>query len=152
MSIARTATALCLLLMACSSTNEDPSTCDVPAGDCYRSGMERQGSQSIVRLLEASPGPPERGDFNVWTLEVTDLDGNPMENISVRVDPTMPSHGHGTTPLPTVTALEGTDTQYEARPLNLFMPGLWQIRVYIEGLGEDPESIDSVDFEFWIES
>ena len=105
-----------------------------------------------VRLLEANPGPPERGDFNVWTLQVEETTGATIENLTVMVDPTMPAHGHGTTPLPTVTPIEGTRDQFDVRPLNLFMPGLWQIRVHVGATIGGNEVNESVDFEFWIES
>ena len=145
-------TALCLSLLGCGSDEHADSTCTVPAGDCYVDGMEKSDGQVRVRLVEANPGPPERGDFNRWLLEVTDLEGRPINDITVGVDPTMPAHGHGTTPLPTVTAVEGMPGQFEASPLNLFMPGLWQIRVRVTGPGEEPLIDAFVDFEFWIES
>jgi len=144
--------AMCTLLGACGSTMDDEQGCQAPAGDCYVDGMEKSSSQIRVRLIEASPGPPERGDFNHWLLEITDLEGQPIDGIYIRVDPTMPSHGHGTMPLPTATPVEEIPGQYAVQPLNLFMPGLWQIRVHVTGPGDEPEFQDFVDFEFWIES
>ena len=72
--------------------------------------------------------------------------------VDLRVEPTMPAHGHGTTPVPTVTPVEGQPGTFDIRPLNLFMPGLWQIRIVVSMEVGGAAVEDTMDFEFWIES
>lgn len=116
-----------------------------PAGDTYVAGMEKVGAAGAlqVRLKEARPGPPEIGD-NTWILEVLDMQGESMPGCTVEVDPRMPAHGHGTNKEATITETAGT---YEVTPLDLFMPGLWEVPFTVTC----GAVVDDVMFEFWIE-
>ena len=101
-----------------------------------------------MRIASAVPDPPIRSDVNTWRFEVLDNLGEPLDGCTIEVEPTMPAHGHGTTPAPTVTPVDGTAGTYEARPLNLFMPGEWHIAVRLRC----GSTVDEVVFVVPIES
>ncbi|MCA9541584.1 MAG: FixH family protein [Myxococcales bacterium] len=139
------------LLTACddeSTTTADGGGGAPPQGETYAAGMAKATDAVTVVLVEAVPGPPIRGDSNVWTLALQDAEGAPMDGCTIEVDPRMPAHGHGTTPVPVATPIEGETGMFEVRPLNLFMPGLWRVAVR-PTCGSDTAE---VFFEFWIES
>lgn len=119
-----------LMGMGCDEGGDDPipPPTDAPARATL-SGESLDGEVLTVRVMSAVPDPPLRSDVNIWRLAVVDGAGEPVEGCVVEVEPTMPAHGHGTTPTPTVTPVEGEAGVYEARPLNLFMPGEWHIAV-----------------------
>lgn len=116
--------------------------------DVYTAGMEKPGEQGRfrVQLVEAQPGPPDRGD-NVWTLAVNDEAGMPVSDAVVELHPYMPQHGHGTTP-PDYTAAAQGDGTYVAGPFDLFMPGLWEVTVDITGSdGTEDRAVFAFDIE-----
>ena len=120
--------------------------CNEPAGLCYRTNMTQTGDYFSVRLNVADPGPPVRGDQNIWMVTILDESGSPSP-CAISVDAIMPDHGHGTTPVPEAKALDDLGT-FEIAPLNLFMPGLWEVIFDLE-CGERE---DRVVYAFWIES
>ncbi len=126
---------VCLALSACDSSepsNEEmapTSVCESETrDDLYMVGMEKIGQSVAVRILDAAPAPPERFD-NAWTIEVLDSKTmQPRTDTSLVVEPFMPDHKHGSSIECEVTPLE-TAGQYELDPINLFMPGLWEVRL-----------------------
>jgi hypothetical protein len=86
-----------------------------------------------VALLEALPAPPANAD-NFWTLEVTSVEGDPIDDAEVVAVPFMVDHGHGSPSQVGVALGEG---RYELGPLYHFMPGFWEIAVKISAPGED---------------
>lgn len=147
----RTLTLLALLgLIACDDAETGPMPSAEPdappAGDTYVAGLEKSGANGLLqtRLVDARPAPPELGD-NRWVIEVVDMDGEVIEDCVVALDPRMPAHGHGTNKVAEVNEISAG--QYEATPVDLFMPGLWVTAVDIEC----GDMKDSVIYEFWIE-
>ena len=136
---------LFVMLVGCGTDSAQHDGCDTPSGLCYTANMQEDGENITIRLDEADPGPPALGDQNVWVVTILDQTGAPKD-CALTASADMPAHGHGTSPHPQAHALEGTG-QYEIRPLNLFMPGLWEIifRVTCD------ETIDRIVFPFWIE-
>ncbi|MEZ4465739.1 MAG: FixH family protein [bacterium] len=117
-----------------------------PAGDTYVAGLARMGAAGTLeaRLMEATPAPPELGD-NTWIVEIVDAGGAAQAGCAVAPNPRMPAHGHGTNTPAVVTDLgEG---RYEVAPLDLFMPGLWEVPLHLTCGGLE----DEVQFAFWIE-
>ncbi len=116
-------------------------------GDTYVAGLEKTGRNGGVftRLVDAVPAPPERGD-NRWVLEVVDRDGGPRSDCALTVDPRMPVHQHGTPVVARVTP-EGAPGRYVLEPVNLFMPGLWEVTIDLDCGGV----VDEVLYAFWIE-
>ncbi len=138
-------------MTACATETDDDGSettqaCSAPAGLCYSAEMTQTGTIYSLRLDLADPGPPVRGDQNVWTVTVLDSTGKAADcDLSVEAD--MPAHGHGTTPPPEAHPLDGIG-QFEIRPLNLFMPGLWEVVFELSCDGTE----DRVVYPFWIES
>lgn len=98
--------------------------------DMYVAGLEKTGTQVKVSLV-SDPAPPTRGD-NVWTLTITDLDGSPIDGLTLDSTPFMPDHGHGTPNQETQSA--GTTAgEYVLSPINLWMPGYWEVDIDITG-------------------
>lgn len=128
------------------SSSED--RCAGTKVDTYVAGLQKTGKQNKyqIQLQDADPAPPARGD-NKWTLKVVDMSGKAVEGATVTVTPTMPTHGHGTTP-PKPTGEPATESgTYEVSPVNLFMPGPWKSVIEVEADGVK----DSAEFWFCIE-
>jgi YtkA-like protein len=80
----------------------------------------------LYRLTASSdPNPPVRGANRV-TCEVVDLNGAAVDGLQLEVVPFMPSHGHGTSVEPTITALG--QGRYQIDHVLFYMPGHWELR------------------------
>lgn len=136
------------LLFACDSdeaaSEPDAFVHNPPEGDVYTAGMARAGADGAlsVRLVDALPAPPDRGD-NRWVIQIEAGD-TMLTDCALTVEPDMPLHGHGTTP---VEISEMGDGQYKLEAMNLFMPGLWIIPIQ----ATCGEVTDTVTYEFWME-
>lgn len=113
--------------------------------DVYMLGLSHRGAWAEVAFVDAQPAPPERGD-NTWVVRIMD-DDVARDDLEIAVEPYMPDHTHGSTVRCEVEpgAEPGT---YVLSPLNLFMPGLWEITLVIraDDLGED-----EVQFRFCVD-
>jgi hypothetical protein len=124
--------------------NGDPADADT-----YVAGLERQGEDGAltVRLMDALPAPPERGD-NEWVLAVYAADV-PMDGCEIEVDPRMRAHNnHGTPIVAKVSPVPDAAGHYRASPVNMFMPGLWWVTLRLTC----GDTVDVVTYRFWIES
>ncbi len=139
---------LCLPILACDDAEADdtpgPDAGWPPAGDTYVAGLEKAGETLRVRLMEALPAPPERGE-NRWVLEVVDAEETPLTGCTLVLSPDMPAHGHGTWKEAEVTEQEAG--RYVAEPVFLYMPGLWEIPIEVNC----GSAGDTVVYAFWIE-
>ncbi len=117
----------------------------------YMAGLEKTGKQGalVFRLIDSQPGPPQKGD-NIWTLAIKNSSGAAQPAATVTVTPFMPDHGHGSPIRAEVSELSAPagGGQYRASPVNLFMPGLWQITVAAQ---TPAGASDSAVFAFCIE-
>jgi hypothetical protein len=114
--------------------------------DLYEDGLLKVGSAGLYQaiFLSADPNPPDEGD-NVWAMETQDLDGSANSELQVQVNTYMPFHGHGGS---TVTIEEGGGDGRYTLATNLFMAGLWEIRIDVEdGDGNN----DRITFAFCVE-
>ena len=114
-------------------------------GEAFTAGMSKTGAAGYEFILvDAVPSPPGKGD-NAWTVRLNDPD-----SVAVEGPPTvrliMPDHGHGTPIIPVVTAVE--DGAFSVTPLNLWMPGLWEITLEIRS---DDAVLDESTFRFCID-
>jgi len=120
--------------------------CDIETrSDTFAAGMSKLGASGMEFVLVGSnPTPPSKGD-NTWTIQV--LDGStPADSATVGLVPFMPDHGHGTSKTAVATAT-GEPGTFEISPVNLWMPGLWEVTVD----AQDGASTDQVVFSFCID-
>jgi len=116
----------CVLLIGCSSSADSSDA----FGDY--AVVKSDGGLSIV--VRASPSPPVRG-VDAFELTIT-RDGQPIDGLSVSIEPFMPAHGHGTSVVPTVKA-EGSG-KYAVENVSLYMAGHWELRTQ---MGQDHATI-----------
>ena len=136
--------------VAVDAAVDAPSVCDRETrDDTYQPGMTRTGDHGFtVALLASVPGPPPRGN-SAWDLRITDGAALARDALALRVTPYMPDHGHGTAVVAHVTAAGG-DGRYHVEPVNLWMPGLWSIRVAIADAAMPTVELDAVTFWFCV--
>lgn len=148
------ATALALVLAggACSSDDhggDDGATynCEAETRDeQFLAGMQKVGPGGVqVTLASATPAPPGRDD-NTWVVQLAQ-GGTPLAGATVKVVPFMPDHRHGTSVPVVVTESTEAIGQYELSPINLWMPGLWEITIEVTPQGG---TRDEVVFRFCI--
>ncbi|HWB81287.1 MAG TPA: FixH family protein [Nannocystaceae bacterium] len=125
---------------------DEPRGCATEArADTYVLGMAKQGERVQVAFVDALPAPPERGD-NTWRVAITQA-GAPLSDVEVEVEPYMPDHMHGTSIEAHVTAADAPG-EYVIEPVNMFMPGLWQVQLYMT---LPDGSDDQVQFDFCVD-
>ena len=148
------------LIGGCSSDSSGPEDNNLPSCDedtrdeAYVAGMSKTGSANYtIAINDSLPAPPARHD-NIWTIEIRDSAGAPMTGLGISTSSYMPDHGHGSPVIAEVTEVgEGV---YTLNPVNLFMPGYWEITVTAIDLGEtdspdDDVDLDSMMFKFCVE-
>jgi hypothetical protein len=141
-------------LPACGDQAATPDAghnCDLDErGEEFLAGMARTGEAGLTfRIVSSDPAPPARGD-NTWVLDLTDVGGAPLEDAAVTVTPFMPDHRHGT-PIPAVVEPDpAVPGRYHAEPVNLWMPGLWEITLRATPDGGGAAERDQVIFRFCI--
>jgi hypothetical protein len=92
-------------------------------------------SRQLSIDVRTSPQPPARGTNDIELTIAGTPDGGLLDGLTLGVKPWMPAMGHGTSIVPTVTPeLNG---KYLISGVDLFMPGLWQLRLTIAGSSED---------------
>ena len=95
--------------------------------------MSQSGDLEIA--VRTAPQPPVRGTNNIELTITGATDGAPRDGLALAVKPWMPAMGHGTSIVPTIAA--ETDGKYLISNVDLFMAGLWEIRLTIPGTPED---------------
>ena len=135
--------------------DESPPSCEEDTRDeAYVAGMSKTGSGNYtIAINDSLPAPPARHD-NVWTIEIRDSANAPVTGLGVSTSSYMPDHGHGTPVIAQVT--EVGDGIYTLDPINLFMPGYWEVTVTAIDLGatdspDDDVDLDSMMFKFCVE-
>jgi hypothetical protein len=110
----------------------------IPCADDFRAehyvaGMKKTGANGqTITLLSSDPGPPIKGN-NVWQVSVTDAANAPQSGATLKVNPFMPDHGHGS-PAKTAVKPLADPGQYTVAPVYLFMAGLWEITFNVTAL------------------
>ncbi|MEM6991701.1 MAG: FixH family protein [Myxococcota bacterium] len=108
---------------AAADDSSSERVCEGETRDDFAIGLTRDGATVAVSIADAMPADPIRGD-NGWVLMITQ-DSAAMDDVGIKIKPWMPDHGHGT-PVEAVVTPRG-DGEYMLEPLNLFMPGLWEV-------------------------
>lgn len=108
-------------------------------GETYVPGMDltTDDGRFDVTLVEASPAPPANAD-NFWTLDLAGEDGEAVDDAEIVAVPFMIDHGHGA---PSQLATAVSNGRYELGPLDLFMPGYWEVTLTISANEEDASSV-----------
>jgi hypothetical protein len=112
--------------IGCSSKHAPPAhktDCENAARiDALANGFVKHGAggRFDFKLISMTPASPARGD-NKWVIETA-------AHADVTVTPFMPDHGHGT-PVKVGVTPSATPGQYELSPVNLWMPGYWEISI-----------------------
>lgn len=115
-----------LALAACGGGGGSPSSTDfneTPAAVLTTSTYQ-------VALHCAPEQEPSRGVNSLELLVTRTSDGTAVDGLDVSVVPFMPAMGHGGSVKPTVTAGHAPGV-YRVTNVNLFMPGLWELRTTI---------------------
>ncbi len=116
----------------CAQRFEDASPASsVESPDDYISGVERVSDAGLflVELRRSTPTPKFTGDYT-WELVVADATCGEVLDVEVHAEPTMPQHGHGTTPQFT-EATPDTAGIYTLTDMSLFMAWVWQIEITV---------------------
>jgi hypothetical protein len=142
---------LCLLALTIACSGDDPDDTPEPEpvdcgsdADVYTPGLSAPAGDYEVVFDAADPSPPDRGD-NVWTVQVLDASGAPVQGLQMEVEPFMPEHGHGTSPATFPATAEGD--AYTFGPVDLFMPGLWVVTFHVD----DGAAASAAEFRFCLE-
>jgi hypothetical protein len=125
--------ALLLGLVSCGETAE-PAAGSAPecSGDFdrFETGLTKQAAPQrlSIELAAAEPTPPAVRSDNAWRLRVTDEDGAAVTGAELFATPYMPEHQHGSAE---VVVSELGAGEYELAPLELIMPGVWEVPVTV---------------------
>jgi hypothetical protein len=127
---------------ACADDHHDDTTYDCEKetrDDEFVIGLTKPGANSRLefKLLSSDPAPPSRGD-NTMVLQLSTMAAPvmPVSGASMSVTPFMPDHEHTSGKAVKITPLADPG-QYQLEPVNLFMPGLWEITVEVDGANSD---------------
>ena len=124
-----------LPLLACGSdsTSDDagtstPTCARETRADKYEANMTKPGGNLSIRLVEANPAPPAKGD-NTWTFELFATQGNVLITASstITVVPVMPGHGLATAPASFKAEPIQPPGRFRVGPMNLPRDGLWEV-------------------------
>lgn len=149
----RLALAPALALVACGGGSAPPDADEALAciaskrGQDYAVGLEpaTPGAALDVKMMSADPAPPGFNN-NTWVVQIARrATGAPVTGGDVSVVPFMPDHQHGTLPVKVQELPQG---QYQLTPVNMWMPGYWEItiRTRIDAIDE------SVTYKFCIQA
>jgi hypothetical protein len=135
---------LAVLFLGCGEAAERQPSAACSEGDDYHAHLSKTGTNGLViELVQSDPAPPAKGD-NRWQLRVL-ASGAPELDATVVLTSFMPAHGHASA-VDAVVTEEGNGF-YSADPVNLAMPGLWEVTVAVD----DGTTTDEVVFAFCIE-
>ncbi len=106
--------------------------------------LEGPGKGKVFNFtLTHDPPAPPMGSMFKLEAKITDASGNPLTNAKVKLDATMPEHGHGMTTQPQIKELG--DGRYVAEGMKLHMPGRW---VFTADADADARGADNVSFDY----
>ncbi len=130
-----------LALFGCGNNGDTPRAATPDDGtDCsgdfdkFEPGMtiEALPGMLTVELARADPSPPVVRSENVWWLKLSDADGTALSGAEVVASPYMPKHQHGSAE---VVVEEQGEGEYRLSPIELIMPGVWEVPLSITPAG-----------------
>jgi YtkA-like protein len=115
--------AACASQLGCSS--------EAVSADASTSTSTSTSGLLTVSARTLDDQPPTRG-ANPFDIEVVRAeDGAAVEGLALTLTPWMPAMGHGTSVRPVVSDVGAG--HYLAENVYLFMPGLWELRLELDG-------------------
>lgn len=85
--------------------------------------------------VRARQGPLKRGPQTLRFVVTEAKTHAPATGLQLAVEPWMPSMGHGLSDTPQVSATG--PGQFQVADLDLFMPGVWELRLRLSGAATD---------------
>ena len=124
-----------------TASRSSPDACDAAQAE---NAFQLKGEQSnkFSAWLQAK----DKIEVSKSTSILVTLCGDISSVESIKLDASMPAHGHGTNYEPTITALEASDAvaQYQVDGLVMHMPGQWRWEMLV--LGKDGRENLMTDF------
>ncbi len=150
---------LALLALSCGGKTADSSSGGWGGSEPIDCGGEPAGIRPATSVLcetgdcalqvqSTDPSPPDRGD-NTWVVQVLDASGQAVSVARLQASPFMPAHNHGTAPAD-FAATSADQVAWTIGPFDLFMPGLWELRVAVQ-LDDPPDTARHVTVPFCVE-
>jgi hypothetical protein len=124
-------------LAGCSNSEQPQTSPEDPecSGDFdpFEVGLSKRAAPDplSIELVSAEPSPPAVRTDNVWRLRLTDADGAAVTGAELTATPYMPAHQHGSAEVLVTELGEG---EYELSPIELIMPGVWEIPITVSTL------------------
>jgi hypothetical protein len=145
---------------ACSDHGDDDdhgmsyNCAEETRADEFVIGLAKPGEMGVYefKLLSSDPAPPARGD-NTWLVEINTMAAPvaPVSGATLRATPFMPDHDHGSGKSVLVTPMTAAG-QYQLTPVNLWMPGLWEVTIQAETTVGSGKQQDRAVFRFCLPS
>ena len=127
--------------------DEEPVNCAKETADEFVVGLQKTGTVLDVRMMQATPSPPNRGN-NEWIIQVKTVSGAaPVTGATIEVTPFMPKHQHGT-PVDVIVEPTSSAGEYKLKDVNLWMPGVWETTIEMTS----SSGTDQVVYRFCIPS
>jgi hypothetical protein len=130
-------------MAGCSGVSEGPlasaSFDPVPAAS-----VTSESHAYRIEVYNAGSPTPVRGENRMLFVITSALSGAPAVGLDLDVVPWMPVMGHGTSTRPVVEAGDAPG-RYVVAEVNLFMPGLWELRTTITGQGTTDHAAPQFD-------
>ncbi len=132
--------AFALVLSACSGGDEEGTEDTGHDHDMHDHSSQTDLDLSTEKMTDGGsfmvaystmPGEvPLNEDFMVM-VQLTDMDGNPVQATTVDVDANMPDHGHGMNVDPMI--MDMGDGMWHADGMRFHMEGYWELEVMVDG-------------------
>lgn len=124
-----------------ATTTETPPCAADPRAQVYAVGLSSSSANGAMTItfVDADPAPPAKGN-NTWTVTIEDAAGDPVNGAAIATIAYMPDHGHTSAIKPTATSLDDKGT-YEIKPVNLSMPGIWEVTLTVTPTGGVTEAV-----------
>ncbi len=124
-----------------ATTTETPACAADPRAQVYAVGLSGSSADGAVTItfVDADPAPPAKGN-NTWTVTIEDAAGDPIGGATIETTAYMPDHGHTSPIKPAATSLDDKGT-YQIDPVNLFMPGIWEVTLTVTPTGGTAEAV-----------
>ncbi|HTR51856.1 MAG TPA: FixH family protein [Kofleriaceae bacterium] len=134
------------LLLACSAAiviatsalagcADETASPDLNSGPLVQIDQSTSTSGGYQVVVFAHTSKLTRGDYSLQYVFTNTSDGSPVDGLTMTIVPWMPAMGHGTPIIPMITPLGGG--AYQLDDVDLFMPGLWQLRTTTTAMQAD---------------